>query len=890
MNWMRVLIGLYPADFRRDHADEVVDFLRRERARLEGASGAARLAFTARIAVDLLRGAWRARRAARWERKHGTSHMRMSDGLREFRFALRSLARSPAFALTVVATLALGIGLSTAIFSVLNTVLLRPLDYREPDRLVHVGSRLNSLAGVHSHSPETAQNVLIAGGTFAKMRERTRVFEDMAAVASIRQNLTGTEFPRQVQVGWASANLFQMLGTRAQLGRTFVPGDPMGTAVLGDRSWRRDFGSDPDVVGRTVQLDGYVYTIVGVLPPFVLHLGPVSRGIDVWKVPDNWWQNSDIWAGEGSAAGLMRVLGRLRPDVDIEMARADLDRLSEGFREELPSYRSEGFELTADPLHQHVVSRARPILVLLMAAVFIVLLVVCANLTSLLLVRAEDRQQEMAVRLALGSGRGRIMRHVLAESLVLAALGGGLGVLIGVLGTRVLPHIAPADVPRIADVAIDKVVLSYTALTTVACTLLLGLAPALAGSRTRPAGVLSASRTTSGRARGRFRQAMVVAQISASLMLVVCAGLLVSSHSRLETIEPGFDPEGVLTFSISLPGKRYNWPGPTDLFFRQFEERIRALPGVSAAAVVWPLPLVGRRWDGGFHGGAVREEHLRLARYELVTPTYFDAMRIPLLDGRMFGTDDPKRAVIVSRALAERAWPDQSALGKQLRAFPWGADTVQFEVIGIAENARYASLRDAPGEVIYFDSEGYAWTDWEVNLVVRAAGDLTALGAMIRRQLAQMDAEIPLADLQPMTEIVDAELATGRFARTLFVLFAGVAAFLTVLGLYGVIAYGVRRRRREFGIRRALGSSDTSILVMVLRQSALLTSAGVTLGLLGAFWAAGLLQGLLFGVTSKEPTVYVAAAAGLVLIGLLSALPSARRATRLDPMDVLRQD
>jgi predicted lysophospholipase L1 biosynthesis ABC-type transport system permease subunit len=246
--------------------------------------------------------------------------------------------------------------------------------------------------------------------------------------------------------------------------------------------------------------------------------------------------------------------------------------------------------------------------------------------------------------------------------------------------------------------------------------------------------------------------------------------------------------------------------------------------------------------------------------------------------------------VIVSRALAERAWPGQSALGKRLRAFPWGADTVQFEVIGIADDARYASLRDAPGEVIYFDSEGYAWTDWEVNFVVRAAGDLTALGASIRAQLAQMDAEIPLADLQTMTEIVDAELATGRFARTLFVLFAGVAAFLTVLGLYGVIAYGVRRRRREFGIRMALGSSGGSILAMVLRQSALLTSLGVALGLVGAFWAAGLLQGLLFGVSSKEPMVYAAAAAGLVLIGLLSALPSARRATQLDPMDVLRLD
>jgi putative ABC transport system permease protein len=586
----------------------------------------------------------------------------------------------------------------------------------------------------------------------------------------------------------------------------------------------------------------------------------------------------------------MRVLGRLRPGVDIETARADLGRLSEGFREESPTYRREGFELTADPLHQHVVKRARPILVLLMAAVFIVLLVVCANVTSLLLVRAEDRQQELTVRLALGSGRARIVRHVLAESLVLAILGGGFGILTGVLGTRLLPHIAPADVPRLADVAVDRVVLSYTALTTLACTLLFGLAPALAGLRMRPAGVLSSMRTTSGRGRGRFRQALVVAQISASLMLVVCAGLLVSSHSQMESIEPGFDPDDVLTFSISLPGNRYQWPAPTDLFFRQFEERIRALPGVSAAAVVWPLPLVGRRWDGGFHGGAVREEDRRLARYELITPTYFDALRIPLLDGRTFGTDDPKRSVIVSRALAERAWPGQSALGKQLRAFPWGADTVQFEVIGIADDARYASLRDAPGEVIYFDSEGYAWTDWEVNFVVRAAGDLTALGASIRAQLAQMDAEIPLADLQTMTEIVDAELATGRFARTLFVLFAGVAAFLTVLGLYGVIAYGVRRRRREFGIRMALGSSGGSILAMVLRQSALLTSLGVALGLVGAFWAAGLLQGLLFGVSSKEPMVFAAAAAGLVLIGLLSALPSARRATQLDPMDVLRLD
>jgi predicted permease len=665
----------------------------------------------------------------------------------------------------------------------------------------------------------------------------------------------------------------------------------MGTAVLGHRAWRTDFGADPEVVGRTVKLDGYTYTIVGVLPAGLeIPTGRSAREIDIWKVPDRWWQNGDVWNMDGSGAGLLRLVGRLRPDVDIAAAEADLERVASGLRAEVAEYRTTGFALSAEPLREYVASRSRPVLVLLMATVVLLLLIVCANVTGLMLVRAESRQQDVAIRLAMGSSTGRVVRHLMCESLLLAAAGGGLGILLGAAGAVLLPRLAPPDLPRLGEVSIDARVLTFVLAISAGCTLLFGLAPAVQAARRGARAGLMRARTTADRTTRGMRHVLVIGQIAASLALLVCAGLFVATLGRLQQVSTGFDESNVLTFAVSVPGKRYGWPVETDRFYQRLSERIEALPGVESSAVIWPVPLSGKRWDGPFRGGDLEKDNNVTVRYELANAGFFETLRIPLLQGITFGAADPKRGVIVSQSLAERAWPGRSPIGQRLRASPWGRDTVQFEVIGVAGDVRYESLRREPTEVIYFDSRGYVWTDWEVNFVVRAASDFALLAATIRRELAALDAEIPVADVKPLSAYVEAELASIRFARTLFVLFAGIAAFLAAIGLYGVVAYSVRRRQREFGIRMTLGSGAGDVVRMVVREGVLLTLAGAAFGVMLAVWGTDLLSSLLFGVSQGDPLVYGVAAAGLLLVGVLASLVPAVRATRVDPASVLRAD
>jgi predicted permease len=477
---------------------------------------------------------------------------------------------------------------------------------------------------------------------------------------------------------------------------------------------------------------------------------------------------------------------------------------------------------------------------------------------------------------------------VLAESALLAGAGGALGLIFGAVGARLLPLVAPANVPRLAESAVDTRVLVFAGTITLLCTLVVGIGPALGLARRLP-GSPSGARLIGDRRGGGVRRALVVAQVAASLALMVCAGLLAGSVNRLGDVDTGFADDDVLTFAISLPGARYGWPIETDAFFRRLEEHVRALPGVSAAAVVWPLPFDGRRWDGSFTGGVIAEEDRLLVRYELVTPTFFETLDIPLR-GAAFGADDPKRAVIVSRSLADRAWPGEDPMGRTLRALPWGQDTVTFRVIGVAGDVRFVSLQERPDDVVYFDSRGYAWTDWEVNFVVRARGDLSRLAEGIRTEVARMDPEIPVASIRPLADLVRAGTATERFARTVFMIFAGFAGLLVVIGLYGVVSYGVRLRRREFGIRMALGLEKGGVLRLVLTQGFGLAFAGVILGLAGAVAAAGALRAWLFGLTTHEPAVYLSAAFGMLAIALVATLIPAWAATRLDPANVLRSE
>jgi predicted permease len=477
-----------------------------------------------------------------------------------------------------------------------------------------------------------------------------------------------------------------------------------------------------------------------------------------------------------------------------------------------------------------------------------------------------------------------------AESLWLAALGGGLGIGIGVLATRLLPRLEVAGLPRSGEIGVDASTLAFALLLSVSSTLVFGLAPAWRTARPDLHKEAHAGRATLDPSRLRVNHLLVVGQLAVSLVLLAGAGLLGASLARLQGLEPGFEATNALTFSVTAPGSRYERPLGTDRLFRALEDRVRQLPGVEGAGVVWPLPLSGRVWSNHYAAGAVRDAERAYAEYRMATPAYFEAARIPLVEGRLFRADDRPNVVVVNRKVAERAWPGEAAVGRTLQARPWGPPDEVFEVVGVVEDVRNADLREPPSETLYFDSRGWSWTDWEVSYVVRAATDPMALVSAIRRELAGLDPEIPLAEVRLLSDLVDGQLSPNRFALALLGVFAASAGALALVGLYGLVSYTVSRRGREVGIRVALGASRRQIASLVLGQAGGLAASGVALGLLAAFGLTRLLGALLFGVSPLEPTVLVAAAAGLGIAALAAALAPARRAASVDPVEALKAE
>ena len=893
--WARAVLAIFPRRFRRRHDQEILEFVDLSRRELRGGRRAA-AAFWLRTTLDLLAAALRLRLAApvsapEADPQHGSgrraraARSRKETSMASFavdlHHARRSLARRPATSGLIAATLGIGIGLNTAVFSVVHGVLFKPLSYLEPERLVHVAA---------AYTNDGVERAALPGGTYRAIQQSVPALAAVAAITSIRQNLSGTAAPLQVQVGWASRNLFGLLGVRPALGPGFTTDAAPGTMVLSHGLWQRAFGGDPGVIGRSVRLDDRAYTIAGVLPAgFRLHLPSFPSDIEVFKVPDDWWQNGDVWSAEDPEFGILQVLGRLAPGATTMQAGAQLAALAARLREGSAAWSRAGLALNVRPLHESIVGAARAPLLLLSGAVGLVLLLACANVAGLLLVRSEGRRREIALRLALGGGRARIVRLFLAESLLLALGGGGLGIMLGTAGTSLLQRLPVAGLPRVEEVAVDGTVLAFAVLAALTSTVLFGLAPALRAARFDLGGEMRAGRITGERGGLSANSVLVVGQLAISLVLLVGAGLLITSLKRLEAVEPGLDPDGILTFSVSAPGTRYERPLGTDRFFRALEDRIRALPGVAAAGVVWPLPLSGRVWSSTYVGGAVREVERAYAEYKLATPAYFDTIGIRLRDGRRFGSRDPRNVIVVSRKVADRCWPGQRAIGRELRASPWGPEE-SFTIVGVVDDARNAGLREPPSATLYFDSRGWSWTDWEVSFVVRAPVEPAALLPAIRRELASLDAEIPLAEAGLLSAFVDRQLAPNRFALALLGVFAGAAVLLALVGLYAVIAYAVGRRMRELGIRVALGAERPRIFALVLRHGVRLAALGVALGSAAALVASRLLGSLLFGVSPLDPAVFAAAAATVALAAVLAALQPACRAVRVDPATVLRSD
>ncbi|HEV8337701.1 MAG TPA: ABC transporter permease [Candidatus Polarisedimenticolia bacterium] len=790
--------------------------------------------------------------------------------IQDVRHGIRVLSQSPGLSLVMILTLALGIGATTAIFSVVHAVLLNPLPYPEPERLVLLWDVQPGLAQAPASYPE-----------FLDWRERSRSFQEVTARFDASVTLTGGGRPEKLNAMAISANLLPALGVKPLLGRGFRPDEELSAAepvvLISDRLWHRRFGGDPKILGRTVILDARPQTIVGVLPEF-RYGGP-----------------RDLWMPlrldtERAPRGLhfIVVMGRLRPGKTLAAARQEMEGIASQLRRD--GVTNHGILLVG--LKEQVVGRVRPTLLILFGAVGLVLLIACSNVANLLLARSTARQKEIAIRQALGAGRIRLMRQFLTEGALVAAAGGGLGLLLAWWGMDGLIAAGQsAGLPRMSEIAVDPAVLAFTAAASLLTGLLCGLFPAWQNSRQAPGQTLreGGRRSGAGTGRGRLRSLLVVSEVALSIVLLVGAGLLIHSFVKVLAVPKGFDPSGVVTAEIDLPPGKYAEPARQAAFFQDLLQRVRPLPGVRAAAVVSHLPLSGQDTNGGIliEGRAVPTGEEPLVELRIASPDYFRAMGIPVLRGRAFTEADDAQApavAVINQAMARRLFPGQDPMGKRID-MQWLGKGWQ-EVVGVVGDVKHDSL-DAPTL-----AEAYAplaqRPNPSMNLVVRAASSPVALAAALRERVSAVDPDQPVSEIRTLDRVVADSTVDRRFSTILFGGFAGVALFLATLGLYGVIAYSVTQRTHEIGVRMALGARRSDVLRLVVGQGLRLVAAGVGLGLAAALPLAGLLSGLLFGVPARDPMTFGGVPILLAAVAWIACYLPARRATKVDPIIALR--
>jgi putative ABC transport system permease protein len=805
----------------------------------------------------------------------------MDTLLHDLRYALRQLRRSPTFTLAAIACLALGIGANTAIFTVINAVLVRPLPYPEPERLVML---FEATAG------DAADRNTVSPANFLDWRAQSRVFERTAAIYDLGVNLTGHGAPAEVAAEAASADLFPLLGLVPVLGRTFTDREdgPGGgnVVVLGYGLWQRRFGGTRDVVGQVVRVDDQPYTVIGVLPEGA-GLAGQPRAPDLW-IPLALDPAHDYRASGGR---YLTVVARLKPGATLAASEADLRTLAARLEAAHPEFNG-GWSANVVPLTSYVTGSLRRPLLILAGVVALVLLIACANVTNLQLARATVRRREIAVRAALGAGRGRMMRQFLIESLLLSLTGGMAGALLALWLTDALAASATAAIPRLGTVEVDLPALGFTLLLSVVAGLLFGMAPAM--QATRPdlhEGLRQGARGATGGGT-RARAALVAAQVALARVLLVGAGLLLKSFARLGRVDLGFEPERVVTARVTLPEARYRDPARQAAFFETLLARLDALPGVREAGAISWLPLSGLRsatdfWFGGRPIPSDAEQPT--ADISVVDPNYFRTMRITLRAGRgIASTDDARhpKAVVVSERFVRDYFPGQSPLGQQI-FMPWG-DTLVATIVGVVGDVKHAGVDSVAQPTIYWSMAQFPWSG--MHLVVRADGDLRPVAAALPGVVQALDPELAVADVRPLETYLGDALARRRFSMTLLAGFAALALVLTAVGLYGVIAYTVLQRTREFGIQLALGASQAAVLGGVLRWGLRLVGAGVLVGVLGAVAFTRVLGALLYEVSATDPLVFAGIVALLGLVGLAASYAPARRATRVDPMVALRSE
>jgi len=812
----------------------------------------------------------------------------MSTFLQDLRLGARLLVKKRSFSVVAILTLALGVGANTAIFSVVNGILLRPLPYREPGRLVQFWES-NPLKGW--------TQATVAPANLFDWQARNQSFEDIAAYSGSQTKdaglsnffLTGSGEPERIEGLFVTGNIFSVLGVDAAIGRSLTDEETLQgkhrVVVLSHGLWQRRFGGDPSIVGQAIPINGVNRTVVGVMPENFYF--PVKE-VELWTPMG--WDPKQI--ATLRRPHFLRAVGRLKQGVSMEQARADLASIASQLESEYPDTNTQ-MGAGIGPLHEWLVGDSRPALLVFLAAVGLVLLISCANVANLLLARAEGRKKEVAIRAALGASRIRIIRQLFTESLVLALTAGSLGILAAIWAKDLLLRMAPARIPRLNEIRLDGSVLGFTLGITIVAALIAGLIPAIQVARRDLTDALKeGQKGAGGSGRARLRSLLVVTEIALSFALVIGAGLLIRSFNRLTAVNAGADINNVLTFKLQLPGAKYPDGTQAVAFFDDLERRLATIPGIESAGAAAKLPLQSYNWTGDATvDGRAADDFLREIRHVEVTPSYFRTMRIPLLMGREYDDRDNANSppvIVVNDAFARWAYPDQDPIGRRVMFSKPTNPSPWCTIIGVVRGEKQDGLdKEVRAQVYNLHRQN---PQNQMVVAVRTTGEPLAMIGAVREEIRALDRDLPPFEIKPMTEVLSNSFATQRFTTVLLGTFAALALGLAAIGIYGVISYTVTQRTHEIGVRRALGATTQDILKSVALDAAKLAAAGIAVGLAASFALTRFIAGLLFNVSVTDPATYIIVALILGAVALVAACIPARRAIKVDPMVALRYE
>ena len=812
----------------------------------------------------------------------------------DLKYAIRVLLRNPFVTVVAVVTLALGIGANTAIFSVLNAVVLRPLPYADPDRLVVIWE---TIAGNDRRS--------VAPGNFTDWRAENKSFSDVAAMFYGNFNLTGDGPPERINGATVTSNLMSTLGVSARLGRTFQSEDDahqdQRLAIISDSLWQRRFGGAQDITGKTINIDESAYIVIGVMPPGFKY--PVQS--DIWvlgrdrnavsmslisQFPKNDWSHE-------RDAHFINVIGRLRTGVGLSQAQSDIAGIAQRLERDFPATNA-GLGSSVIPLHTQIVGNVRTLLSILLGAVAFVLLIACTNVASLMLARATQRDREFAIRRAVGASRSRLVRQLLTESVLLSFLGGFVGLGLSIWAVSLFVKLSPGDIPRLEEVSVDLRLLSFTFFVSMLTGLAFGLWPALhaTGGSLNQSLKDAGSKASEAKRPRRSRSVLIVTELALAQVLLIGAGLLIVSYIRASQINPGFNADDVLSAKIAPSAKKYPDPKSRAQFYSQVIERLRTLPGINSVGMVMNLPLSGASMNRGFRveGRPEPKSDENVAMdYQVVNSAYFATLEIPIVRGRGLTEEDNEtapRVIVINEAMARRYWPNEDPVGKRMAIGESSRDTSWRTIVGIAGSVRHASLTEDPVPCAFIDyrQDVESWS--RMAFVMKTKTDPASLTSAVRSSLVGIDPQQPVYAIEPLEKLVEGSVAPRRFVMSLIGSLAFVALVLALVGIYSVISFSVNERTREIGIRMALGAKRGDVLRMVLGQGMRVSAIGIVAGLGIAFAVTRLLRTLLFEVSTTDPKTFGLVVALLTLVALLACYLPARRATKVNPLVALRSE